>query len=201
MKNLAFLFSILLFSFSLSAQTASETARAAALKSGMQSGQSAAISGTINYVDEIRKEVGGNYVFRNTDNADTITLLNFPGDAYTSGRTLYAIDILVKVNVTDDTTTSKFFIGFNAAKDSVTLTGLINPFIHYSGYALRDTGGYKYIITQEIVTTDSGESTKVYHTSTFTKTASVPTPLKFWPTDADEVDSYNIFSRVTLLKK
>jgi len=199
MKNILFSSLFVCISLVSYSQTASEVSRNVAKRQAMNSGQK--VDGLLNYTDEIRKEIGGEWAYDTIAYTDTSLLIAFPGENLTVDRTLYYVDVNVKLTVTNDTTTSKFFIKFDNSTDSTTLTAILNPTINYSGYIFRTAAGYRYILTETVIAGNSGATLTTRKIGTISKVANTPMKLRVWSSGGSEVASYSIFTRASLLKQ
>lgn len=179
-------------------QTASELAKNAARSHAFSSGLN--VDGLLNYTDEIRKEIGGNWSYVALADSDTVLLATAPGKNLVSAQTLYSIDITIKVVTTDDTTSGAIIIALDSTGIAIELDSAFSPLIQLKGYYARAGSNYFYFLHQTIINTDTNESITTLRNGNITRTPNQALKIKFWSTELDEVQSYAVFSRISLLR-
>jgi len=203
MKNLIFLLCLTLISFSVDAQTAAQSARSAALRHSISTGIKPAIESSLNYTDEVRKEVGGVWSYNAVHEDDTVLLATFPGDTtLTADVSLFRIEVIMNITLTDSAVTAG---KINLSVDGGTTEFLIDSLgigsAHFIGYVFRDNATDYFVQWHySLVSDEAGDDTEVesfsYLTS-FSKLGAIQ--LRYWTVDV-EVADFQIFTSVQRLK-
>lgn len=198
-KFLLLTLSALLFCSVGFSQSAAIRAKNAALRSALNSGQPASIQNTINYVDEVRSELGKwevNYFIN-----DTVTVAQFPGKTtLVSKQTLYEIDLIIDLQATNDTTTGTVKLAIDSTEISISLSAVLNPFIKIHGFVFRNGSDYHYQMLASVSNTTTNATTFIPLNGTFTKSTG-NVNIDYRPVNLSEVEDTVVLSKVSLVKQ